>query len=220
MAGCELDPKAKHASGAAQDGAQRRACYHGCFRAAPDDVAPRSATQHRLLSGGQSRLCKLPRRLHRIIPRKPRRMLWDEFCFATTQPLPDAELEKLQAEEARARRICEGLCGPTLAPLLQDACARVSTHLDAAATGCESLLEATEDRLRAMREAPPLMVIQRDCVIAATAPFALIAEGLNCLTPQTPPPAAAPAPAPEPEKPDGWVAHRQQVRHGLVCTNV
>ena len=55
-------------------------------------------------------------------------MLWDEFCFATTQPLPDAELEKLQAEEAAARRrICEGLCGPTLAPLLQDACARVST---------------------------------------------------------------------------------------------
>ena len=27
-------------------------------------------------------------------------MLWDEFCFATTQPLPDAELEKLQAEAA------------------------------------------------------------------------------------------------------------------------
>ena len=48
----------------------------------------------------------LPRRLHRIIPRKPRRMLWDEFCFATTQPLPDAELEKLQAEEAAARRRC------------------------------------------------------------------------------------------------------------------
>ena len=143
------------------------------------------------------------------------------FCFATTQPLPDAELEKLQAEEAAARRrICEGLCGPTLAPLLQDACARVSTHLDAAATGCESLLEATEDRLRAMREAPPLMeFIQRDCVIAATAPFALIAEGLNCLTPQTPPPAAAPAPAPEPEKPDGWVALDNKF-DVFVCTNV
>ena len=148
-------------------------------------------------------------------------MLWDEFCFATTQPLPDAELEKLQAEEAAARRrICEGICGPTLAPLLQDACARVSTHLDAAATGCESLLEATEDRLRAMREAPPLVeFIRRDCVIAATAPFALIAEGLNCLTPQTPPPAAAPAPAPESEKPDGWVALDNEF-DVFVCTNV
>ena len=162
-------------------------------------------------------------------------MLWDErqpaspsfaavsvhagrrFCFATTQPLPDAELEKLQAEEAAARRrICEGLCGPTLAPLLQDACARVSTHLDAAATGCESLLEATEGRLRAISEAN---FIQRDCVIAATAPFALIAEGLNCLTPQTPPPAAEPAPAPEPEKPDGWVALDNKF-DVFVCTNV
>ena len=136
-----------------------------------------------------------------------------------TQPLPDAELEKLQAEEAAARRrICEGLCGPTLAPLLQDACARVSTHLDAAATGCESLLEATEDRLRAMREAPPLVeFIQRDCVIAATAPFALIAEGLtaagDCLA--TPTPAAAP----EPDKPDGWVALDNKF-DVFVCTNV
>ena len=130
-----------------------------------------------------------------------------------------AELEKLQAEEAAARRrICEGLCGPTLAPLLQDACARVSTHLDAAATGCESLLEATEDRLRAMREAPPLVeFIQRDCVIAATAPFALIAEGLNCLAPPPPPPAAAPAPAPE--QPDGWVALDNKF-DVFVCTNV
>ena len=147
-------------------------------------------------------------------------MLWDEFCFATTQPLPDAELEKLQAEEAAARRrICEGLCGPTLAPLLQDACARVSTHLDAAATGCESLLEATEDRLRAMREAPPLVeFIQRDCVIAATAPFALIAEGLNCLTPQTPAP-AEPTPTPEPEKPDGFISIDNKF-DVFVCTNV
>ena len=152
-------------------------------------------------------------------------MLWDEFCFATTQPLPDAELEKLQAREKRQaeaaaarRRICEGLCRPTLAPLLQDACARVSTHLDAAATGCESLLEATEDRLRAMREAPPLVeFIKRDCVIAATAPFALIAEGLNCLPPPPPPPAAEPAPAPE--QPDGWVALDNKF-DVFVCTNV
>ena len=160
-------------------------------------------------------------------------MLWDErqpaspcfatvssraghrrFCFATTQPLPDAELEKLQAEEAAARRrICEGLCGPTLAPLLQDACARVSTHLDAAATGCESLLEATEGRLRAIGEAN---FIQRDCVIAATAPLALIAEGLNCLTPQTPP-AAEPEPAPE--KPDGFISIDNKF-DVFVCTNV
>ena len=140
--------------------------------------------------------------------RAPRR-----FCFATTQPLPDAELEKLQAEEAAARRrICEGLCGPTLAPLLQDACARVSTHLDAAATGCESLLEATEGRLRAIGEAN---FIQRDCVIAATAPFALIAEGLNCLTPQTP---AAPEPV-EPEKPDGFISIDNKF-DVFVCTNV
>ena len=145
--------------------------------------------------------------------RAPRR-----FCFATTQPLPDAELEKLQAEEAAARRrICEGLCGPTLAPLLQDACARVSTHLDAAATGCESLLEATEDRFRAMRDNPPLTeFIRRDCVIAATAPFALIAEGLNCLTPQTPP--AAPEPV-EPEKPDGFISIDNKF-DVFVCTNV
>ena len=142
--------------------------------------------------------------------RAPRR-----FCFATTQPLPDAELEKLQAEEAAARRrICEGICGPTLAPLLQDACARVSTHLDAAATGCESLLEATEGRLRAISEAN---FIQRDCVIAATAPFALIAEGLNCLTPQTPP-AAAPEPV-EPEKPDGFISIDNKF-DVFVCTNV
>ena len=161
-------------------------------------------------------------------------MLWDErqpaspsfaavsaraghrrFCFATTQPLPDAELEKLQAEEAAARRrICEGICGPTLAPLLQDACARVSTHLDAAATGCESLLEATEGRLRAISEAN---FIQRDCVIAATAPFALIAEGLNCLTPQPPPP-AAPEPV-EPEKPDGFISIDNKF-DVFVCTNV
>ena len=141
--------------------------------------------------------------------RAPRR-----FCFATTQPLPDAELEKLQAEEAAARRrICEGLCGPTLAPLLQDACARVSTHLDAAATGCESLLEATEGRLRAISEAN---FIQRDCVIAATAPFALIAEGLNCLTPPAPPPAA---PEPEPEKPDGFISIDNKF-DVFVCTNV
>ena len=141
--------------------------------------------------------------------RAPRR-----FCFATTQPLPDAELEKLQAEEAAARRrICEGLCGPTLAPLLQDACARVSTHLDAAATGCESLLEATEGRLRAISEAN---FIQRDCVIAATAPFALIAEGFNCLTPQTPP--AAPEPV-EPEKPDGFISIDNKF-DVFVCTNV
>ena len=142
--------------------------------------------------------------------RAPRR-----FCFATTQPLPDAELEKLQAEEAAARRrICEGICGPTLAPLLQDACARVSTHLDAAATGCESLLEATEGRLRAISEAN---FIQRDCVIAATAPFALIAEGLNCLAPQTPPP-AAPEPV-EPEKPDGFISIDNKF-DVFVCTNV
>ena len=61
--------------------------------------------------------------------------------------------------------------------------------------------------------------IQRDCVIAATAPFALIAEGLNCLSPQTPPPAAAPAPAPEPEKPDGGVALDNKF-DVFVCTNV
>ena len=149
-------------------------------------------------------------RRHLGTRRAPRR-----FCFATTQPLPDAELEKLQAEEAAARRrICEGLCGPTLAPLLQDACARVSTHLDAAATGCESLLEATEGRLRAISEAN---FIQRDCVIAATAPFALIAEGLNCLTPQTPP-AAAPE-KPEPEKPDGFISIDNKF-DVFVCTNV
>ena len=148
-------------------------------------------------------------RRHLGTRRAPRR-----FCFATTQPLPDAELEKLQAEEAAARRrICEGLCGPTLAPLLQDACARVSTHLDAAATGCESLLEATEGRLRAISEAN---FIQRDCVIAATAPFALIAEGLNCLTPQTPP---AAEPAPEPEKPDGFISIDNKF-DVFVCTNV
>ena len=202
---------------------------------------PRSAAQNRLLSGSpffigrergatppslsshhtqqakalQDALGRAPagvaifrRRL--VTRRAPRR-----FCFATTQPLPDAELEKLQAEEAAARRrICEGLCGPTLAPLLQDACARVSTHLDAAATGCESLLEATEGRLRAISEAN---FIQRDCVIAATAPFALIAEGLNCLTPQTPP-AAAPE-KPEPEKPDGFISIDNKF-DVFVCTNV
>ena len=202
---------------------------------------PRSAAQNRLLSGSpfllatergaatpslsshytqqaeasQDALGRAPagvaifrRRL--VTRRAPRR-----FCFATTQPLPDAELEKLQAEEAAARRrICEGLCGPTLAPLLQDACARVSTHLDAAATGCESLLEATEGRLRAISEAN---FIQRDCVIAATAPFALIAEGLNCLTPQTPPP-AAPEPV-EPEKPDGFISIDNKF-DVFVCTNV
>ena len=201
---------------------------------------PRSAAQNRLLSGSpfllatergaatpslsshytqqaeasQDALGRAPagvaifrRRL--VTRRAPRR-----FCFATTQPLPDAELEKLQAEEAAARRrICEGLCGPTLAPLLQDACARVSTHLDAAATGCESLLEATEGRLRAISEAN---FIQRDCVIAATAPFALIAEGLNCLTPQTPPPEP---PAPEPEKPDGFISIDTKF-DVFVCTNV
>ena len=200
---------------------------------------PRSAAQNRLLSGSpfllatergaatpslsshytqqaeasQDALGRAPagvaifrRRL--VTRRAPRR-----FCFATTQPLPDAELEKLQAEEAAARRrICEGLCGPTLAPLLQDACARVSTHLDAAATGCESLLEATEGRLRAISEAN---FIQRDCVIAATAPFALIAEGLNCLTPQTP---AAPEPV-EPEKPDGFISIDNKF-DVFVCTNV
>ena len=202
---------------------------------------PRSAAQNRLLSGSpfllatergaatpslsshytqqaeasQDALGRAPAgvaifRRHLGTRRAPRR-----FCFATTQPLPDAELEKLQAEEAAARRrICEGLCGPTLAPLLQDACARVSTHLDAAATGCESLLEATEGRLRAISEAN---FIQRDCVIAATAPFALIAEGLNCLTPQTPPP-AAPEPV-EPEKPDGFISIDNKF-DVFVCTNV
>ena len=199
---------------------------------------PRSAAQNRLLSGhfllatergaappslsshytqqaeaSQDALGRAPAgvaifRRHLGTRRAPRR-----FCFATTQPLPDAELEKLQAEEAAARRrICEGLCGPTLAPLLQDACARVSTHLDAAATGCESLLEATEGRLRAISEAN---FIQRDCVIAATAPFALIAEGLNCLTPQTP----AAEPAPEPEKPDGFISIDNKF-DVFVCTNV
>ena len=203
---------------------------------------PRSAAQNRLLSGSpfllatergaatpslsshytqqaeasQDALGRAPAgvaifRRHLGTRRAPRR-----FCFATTQPLPDAELEKLQAEEAAARRrICEGLCGPTLAPLLQDACARVSTHLDAAATGCESLLEATEGRLRAISEAN---FIQRDCVIAATAPFALIAEGLNCLTPQTPPPAAEPE-KPEPEKPDGFISIDNKF-DVFVCTNV
>ena len=76
------------------------------------------------------------------------------------------------------------------------------------------MLEATEGRLRAIGEAN---FIQRDCVIAATAPFALIAEGLNCLTPQTPPPAAEPAPAPE--QPDGWVALDTEF-DVFVCTNV
>ncbi len=202
---------------------------------------PRSAAQNRLLSGSpfllatergatppslsshhtqqaeasQDALGRAPAgvaifRRHLGTRRAPRR-----FCFATTQPLPDAELEKLQAEEAAARRrICEGLCGPTLAPLLQDACARVSTHLDAAATGCESLLEATEGRLRAISEAN---FIQRDCVIAATAPFALIAEGLNCLSTETPPP-AAPEPV-EPEKPDGFISIDNKF-DVFVCTNV
>ena len=79
-----------------------------------------------------------------------------------------------------------------------------------------SWLQSHEGRLRAIGEAN---FIQRDCVIAATAPFALIAEGLNCLTPQTPPPAAEPAPAPEPEKPDGWVALDNKF-DVFVCTNV
>ena len=200
---------------------------------------PRSAAQNRLLSGSpfllatergttppslsshytqqaeasQDALGRAPAGVALFRRRLGTRRAPRRFCFATTQPLPDAELEKLQAEEAAARRrICEGLCGPTLAPLLQDACARVSTHLDAAATGCESLLEATEGRLRAISEAN---FIQRDCVIAATAPFALIAEGLNCLTPQTP---AAPEPV-EPEKPDGFISIDNKF-DVFVCTNV
>ena len=201
---------------------------------------PRSAAQNRLLSGSpfllatergaatpslsshytqqaeasQDALGRAPAGVAIFRRRLDTRHAPRRFCFATTQPLPDAELEKLQAEEAAARRrICEGLCGPTLAPLLQDACARVSTHLDAAATGCESLLEATEGRLRAISEAN---FIQRDCVIAATAPFALIEEGLNCLTPQTPPPEP---PAPEPEKPDGFISIDNKF-DVFVCTNV
>ena len=201
---------------------------------------PRSAAQNRLLSGSpfllatergaatpslsshytqqaeasQDALGRAPAGVALFRRRLGTRRALRRFCFATTQPLPDAELEKLQAEEAAARRrICEGICGPTLAPLLQDACARVSTHLDAAATGCESLLEATEGRLRAISEAN---FIQRDCVIAATAPFALIAEGLNCLTPPAPPPAA---PEPEPEKPDGFISIDNKF-DVFVCTNV
>ena len=52
-------------------------------------------------------------------------------------------------------------------------------------------------------------------MIAATAPFALIAEGLNCLTPQTPP-AAEPV---EPEKPDGFISIDNKF-DVFVCTNV
>ena len=176
-------------------------------------------------------------------------MLWDEFCFATTQPLPDAELEKLHAEEAAARRrICEGrgrvargafhrpsrrsrpraietrcstgICGPTLAPLLTGACARVAGQLDAAACGCEELLATTEEKLRAFAAPSLEAYVHPHFVIAATAPFAFLATGVafaeECLPGAPgPPPAAEPAP----EKPDGWVSLDSKF-DVFVCTNV